>query len=219
MSTDTRPYSCVLFDVDGTLVDSGPVVIDGLLLTLETFGLPIPPRESMGIYVGPPLWESFPQLGVPEERLEEVVAFYREHYKARCLEPPLYPGIAALLRALAEAGVPIATATSKQEPMAKEQMAYLGLAEYFTVLAGATPDPACTKTTVLIDALARLEAAGADISRAVLVGDRHFDLTGARNVGIACIGAGWGYAQPGEFDGADHVVPTAEALKALLLPA
>ncbi|WP_371176762.1 HAD hydrolase-like protein [Buchananella felis] len=210
-------FSCVLFDVDGTLVDSAPVVIDVFEDTLPALGLPVPPPAELLKQVGPPLWESFPDLGVAPADVPAAITAYRSRYVERCLEPPLFPGMDDVLARLASTGLPLATATSKQEPMARAQMDHLGLTNRFTVIAGATPGPDSTKATVVRDAIARLAAAGADVSRPVLVGDRIFDLNGAREVGIECIAVGWGYAQPGEMDDADHHAPTPADLLALLL--
>lgn len=210
-------FTCVLFDVDGTLVDSAPVVIDVFEEVLPTLGLPVPPRTELLRQVGPPLWESFPDLGLPVDDVPAAITAYRSRYVDRCLEPPLFAGMAELVRDLAAAGLPLATATSKQEAMARKQMDHLDLTQHFAVIAGSTPGPDSTKATVVHDALARLREHGADVSRPVIVGDRHFDIEGAHANGIEVIGAGWGYAQPGELEPADFICATVEELRALLL--
>lgn len=209
--------SCILFDVDGTLVDSAPVVIDIFIEVLTQRGIAAPSPHALRAHVGPPLWQSLRDLGIPPEDLEEVIGIYRSLYRQRFLEPPLFDGIDSLLHSLHTTGIPLATATSKQEYMAREQLEYLELAELFTVIAGATPDPDSTKTSVLRDALRRLSAAGADISRPILVGDRHFDVEGARHVGIAVLGAGWGYASEGELDEADAFARDTVEARTLLI--
>lgn len=217
MAAYAYPYTCVLLDVDGTLVDSGPVIVDALAVTLKKMGFPVPPTKELGQFVGPPLWVSFPRLGVPDDQVAEAVTEYRAYYKKSCLTPPVYPGMVELIKDLHTAGIALGTATSKQEHMAKEQMAHLDLARYFTEVIGATPDPDCDKVAVVQDALNRLEAKGADVSRAVVVGDRHYDLNGAKAAGIDSIGVAWGYALPGELDPATHVVQDVDALRAILL--
>lgn len=217
MPTPARPYTCVLLDIDGTVVDSGPVIVDAIEVTLKKMGFPVPPTDELGQFVGPPLWVSFPLLGVPDDQVNEAVAEYRAYYKHRCLEPPVYPGMVELIQDLHTAGIPLGTATSKQEHMAKDQMAHLGLAAYFTDIIGATPDPHCDKSAVVNDALTRLADKGANTAQAVLVGDRHYDLNGAKAAGIDSIGVAWGYAEPGELDPATHVVQDVHALRALLL--
>lgn len=198
----TKPtFTPVLFDVDGTIVASGELVMECFQLTMEKLGMPPLPAESLRKVVGPPLAVSMNLLaGVPEEGVEEAVAIYRSFYLPRFLETPVYGGIEQLLADLHAAGIPLATATTKLEKMAKEQLEHLGLAKYFTVIAGATPDPLCTKATVVADALERLRSVGVETVNPVLVGDRSFDVEGAEINGIKVIAAGWGYGVPEEFD-------------------
>lgn len=216
MST-TAPFTTVLLDMDGTVVDSADVVMRAFSHVISDMGLPEHSREQLFRYVGPPLWESFADLGLSGEDLDRAVTDYRTVYRTMFLEPPLFDGVLPMLEALHSAGVALATATSKQEYMARDQIVHLGIDPLFNVIAGATPDPACTKETVVRDALARLETAGADVSRPVLVGDRRFDVEGGAAVGIPVIGAAWGYAQPGEFDGAIAVANTPAEVVDLVL--
>lgn len=210
-------WSCVLFDVDGTLVDSAAVVIDVFEITLSHYGLTVPSREDLRVHVGPPLWDSIQDLGLDGDITEEAIAFYRSHYIKRFLEPPLFPGVADMLHTLHKAGIPLATATSKQEPMARGQMEHLGLDTVFNVIAGATPDPDCTKATVIADALARLEAQGCDTSAPLLIGDRFWDIEGGAEAGVPVAGVTWGYAQPGELDPAIELWDSPEEATEYLL--
>ena len=111
----------------------------------------------------------------------------------------------------------MATATSKQAPMALAQMEHLGLSSVFDVIAGATPDPASSKATVIHEALTRLEARGADISHPVIVGDSIWDVCGAKEAGIPVVGVGWGYATEDGLDDADAVCDTVDDLRTYLL--
>lgn len=212
-----RPYSVVLFDIDGTLVDSADAVADGIRHALSVMGLPDRPVEELRRFVGPPLWDTFAEYGMSREDQDKAVLAYREYYHNIFLDPPLFPGVKNALAELHAAGIPQATATSKYVVMAQKQMEFLDVAQYFDVIAGAPPTPGSTKETVIRDALAQLEASGRDVSRPVLVGDRCFDVEGAREVGIPVIGVEWGYALEGEFDTADAVVATPGDLVDLLL--
>lgn len=212
-----RPYSVVLFDVDGTLVDSADAVASAISHALAVMGLPGKTVSELRKYVGPPLWDTFAEYGLSEEDSEKAVAAYREYYHDIFLDPPLFPGVRQALEALHEAGLPLATATSKYYVMAEKQMEHLGIDPLFAVVAGAPPVPGSTKELVIRDALARLEQLGHDVSRPVLVGDRIFDVEGAHQVGMPVIGVKWGYEQPGDFDEADMVVETPSDLVALLL--
>ena len=209
--------SVVLFDVDGTIVDSAPAVMCAFRGALSDYDLPIPDDQRLRTYVGPPLWYSFGDLGYEGELLANLVSRYRERYQAHYLDPEPFPGVIDLLHDLHDAGVPLATATSKQAPMALAQMEHLGLSDVFDVIAGATPDPGSSKATVIREALTRLEALGVDISAPVIVGDSIWDVRGAKEAGIPVIGVGWGYATEDGLDDADAVCETVDDLRDYLL--
>lgn len=209
--------SVVLFDVDGTIVDSAPAVMNAFRGALSDYDLPIPDDQRLRTYVGPPLWYSFSDLGYVGELLANLVSGYRARYQAHYLDPEPFPGVIELLHDLHRAGIPLATATSKQAPMALAQMEHLGLSEVFDVIAGATPDPASSKATVIREALTRLEARGVDTSHPVIIGDSIWDVRGAQEAGIPVIGVGWGYATEDGLDEADAVCETVEELRSFIL--
>ncbi len=184
---------------------------------LSDYDLPIPDDQRLRTYVGPPLWYSFGDLGYEGELLANLVSRYREQYQAHYLDPEPFPGVIDLLHDLHDAGVPLATATSKQAPMALAQMEHLGLSDVFDVIAGATPDPGSSKATVIREALTRLEALGVDISAPVLVGDSIWDVRGAKEAGIPVIGVGWGYGTEDGLEDADAVCETVEELRSFIL--
>ena len=211
------PISVVLFDVDGTIVDSAPAVIDAFRGALSDFGLPFPDERRLRSYVGPPLWHSFADLGYSGPLLSDLVDAYRRRYQRHFLDPEPFAGVIDLLHELRHAGVRLATATSKQAPMAFAQIKHLGLADVFDVVAGATPDPSSCKATVINEAVARLGELGADVSCPVLVGDSVWDVRGAREAGIGVIGVGWGYGTPEDLAEADATCATVVELRDLLL--
>lgn len=184
---------------------------------LSDYDLPIPDDQRLRTYVGPPLWYSFSDLGYEGELLAHLVSGYRARYQAHYLDPEPFPGVIELLHDLHRAGIPLATATSKQAPMALAQMEHLGLSEVFDVIAGATPDPASSKATVIREALTRLEARGVDTSHPVIIGDSIWDVRGAQQAGIPVIGVGWGYATEDGLDEADAVCETVEELRSFIL--
>ena len=184
---------------------------------LSDYDLPIPDDQRLRTYVGPPLWYSFSDLGYEGELLANLVSGYRARYQAHYLDPEPFPGVIELLHDLHRAGIPLATATSKQAPMALAQMEHLGLSEVFDVIAGATPDPASSKATVIREALTRLEARGVDTSHPVIIGDSIWDVRGAQEAGIPVIGVGWGYAIEDGLDEADAVCETVEELRSFIL--
>ncbi|UNX56360.1 HAD hydrolase-like protein [Georgenia sp. TF02-10] len=206
----------MLLDLDGTLTDSAAVITTAIAEALATFGYP-PPADLLA-FVGPPIREGLTRFGgVRPEDLEAVVADYRSRYSARMLAAPLYPGMAELVADLDAAGVPLALATSKMLSMARPILDRHGLTEHFTVVCGATADETrSAKADIVADALAGLRAAGADTSRAVMVGDRHHDVDGATAHGIPAVLVAWGYGGPAEADGARCVVQDAVELAEVL---
>ena len=184
---------------------------------LSDYDLPIPDDQRLRTYVGPPRWYSFSDLGYEGELLANLVSGYRARYQAHYLDPEPFPGVIELLHDLHRAGIPLATATSKQAPMALAQMEHLGLSEVFDVIAGATPDPASSKATVIREALTRLEARGVDTSHPVIIGDSIWDVRGAQEAGIPVIGVGWGYATEDGLNEADAVCETVEELRSFIL--
>lgn len=191
--------------------------MDAFRGALSHYELPIPDEQRLRSYVGPPLWYSFGDLGYEGELLANLVTGYRSRYQDHYLDPEPFPSVIELLHELRDAGVALATATSKQAPMALAQMEHLGLSSVFDVIAGATPDPASSKATVIREALTRLKARGVDTSHPVIVGDSVWDVRGAQEAGIPVIGVGWGYATEDGLDDADAVCETVEDLRTYLL--
>lgn len=181
----------ILFDLDGTLTDSGEGIMHCAELTLAHYGLPIPPRAEMRSMVGPPLKDSFLRYGIPEAELDNAVAFYRKHYLAvGQFENFPYPGIRELLERLQSDGNQLYVATSKPEAMAKNILVYFDLAKYFTLICGAASDGLRnTKEAVIEYLLAQLE----DTKNLIMVGDTIYDVKGAAHHGIPCIAVTWGY--------------------------
>ena len=123
----------ILFDLDGTLTDSGEGIINCALLALEHFGLPLPSREEMRVFVGPPLQDTFVKYGVPKDKTDEAIQVYRSRYiPIGKFENHPYPGIPELLEALVSQGHRLYVATSKPEVMSVEIMEHFDIAKYFT---------------------------------------------------------------------------------------
>ena len=181
----------ILFDLDGTLTDSGEGILNCATVTLEHFGLPVPPRDEMRVFVGPPLWDTFFKYGVPADRLDEAVAVYRKRYvPIGMFENHPYPGIEELLKKLIAQGHKLYVATSKPEWMSIEILTKFGLSSYFTIIAGSTMDGV---RDAKADVIAYLLQQTGDIENAIMVGDTAFDVIGASAHGIPTIGVSWGY--------------------------
>ena len=205
-------YRYLFFDLDGTLTDSGEGIKNSAKYAFERLGLPVPAETELRKMVGPPLSVGFSALGVPEALISEAVRLYRERYNegGGKYENRVYDGIEDCLGALKAAGCRLFVGTSKPEPLAREILSDFHLAPYFDYIAGATWD----KTRQNKDDVLRylLSVAGAD--GAVMVGDTHYDVTGAHARTLPCIGVTWGYGTREELQaaGADAIVDTPEEL-------
>jgi phosphoglycolate phosphatase len=188
----------VLFDMDGTLVDSTPGIWASIRVAAAALGLPEPTPGQLRSMVGPPLQDGFAgAFGLVGEDVDRAVAAYRAHYSAGAMfDADVYPGIPELLAALRADGATLAVATSKPEPFAVRILEHTGLLPAFASVHGATLDGTVRHKH---DVVAAALAAHPDGERPVLVGDRSHDVLGAAAHGLPCIGAGWGPAPPGEL--------------------
>jgi phosphoglycolate phosphatase len=215
----TRPRA-VLFDLDGTLTDPAAGITRCLAYAMAAMGLEVPPYEALVAMIGPPWEHELHQIGIPTERIPEAIAHYRDVYEAGgVFEATVYDGIHDLLDTLRSNGFEIALATSKPVNTATMVIDHFELAEYFTFLGAATLDGSRVhKHDVIAHVLDTLGHRDA-----VMVGDRRFDIEGARHHELACIAVGWGHAQDGEIAAANPaavVSSTAELARLLLsLPA
>jgi phosphoglycolate phosphatase len=215
----TRPYTAVLFDLDGTIVDSAPGITATLAYTFERLGEPVPSPAELLRWVGPPILDSFRDLaGFDADESQHALDIYREHYlSVGVYDASVYPGVGDVLRAIAAAGIPLSLATSKPETPARAVLEHFGLIEPFDELTGASDDEVrSAKKDVVEEALRRLAARGFDVSRPVLIGDRHHDVDGAAHHGVPTIFVTWGYGAPDEAAGAAAVVDTPAELLGLL---
>jgi len=216
--TGQAPPQLVIFDLDGTLTDSAAGVVASFRHALAAVGAEVPDGDLAVLLVGPPMHHTLSGLGLGA-RVEEAIAAYRADYTARgwSINAP-YDGIEAMLADLRTAGVRLAVATSKAEPVARRILDHFDLARHFDVIAGASIDGTrASKADVVAYALSQL---GTLPERVLMVGDRAHDVEGAAAHGIATVVVGWGYGQS-DFDvqltatPAAHVA-TVEQLRAVL---
>ncbi len=215
----TSRFSSILFDLDGTIMDSAPGITATLAYTFETLGLPIPSPAELIAFVGPPLLDSFRDRGgLTAEQAEHALDIYRPQYlRSGVFDATVYPGVAEILRRIHDSGVPLSLATSKPEKPARLILEHYDLLKYFDVVTGASDDEVrSAKADVVAEALIRLTAFGADLSRPVLVGDRSHDVEGAAEHNVPTIFVRWGYGSPAEEAGAIGVANDAHELDALL---
>ncbi len=206
----------IFFDLDGTLTDSGEGIINCATLALEHFGLPVPSREEMGVFVGPPLDETFISFGVPKEKAQEAIDVFRSRYLVvGKFENSPYPGIENLLKTLKSQGHRLFVATSKPETTAVEILNKFGLSQYFEMICGATLDGTRSHKADVIAYL--LDKIGTP-ENILMVGDTEFDVLGAAAHGIATIGVSWGYGKVSAMEqaGAAAIAHTMDQLLSIL---
>lgn len=190
-------YQTILFDLDGTLVDSGEGILKCAELALRHFDLPLPTPEEMRTFVGPPLRDSFVRFGCTPQQAEEAIRVYRARYTTvGKFEGFVYPGIPELLEKLKQDGCRLFVATSKPENTSVEILEHFGLARYFEKIAGAALDKSRSTKSEVIAYL--LEAVGS-LGSALMVGDTAYDVLGSAAHGIPCAGVSWGYGQVEEM--------------------
>ena len=208
-------YEVVLFDLDGTLTDPGVGITNSVAYALEKYGIKTENREELYPFIGPPLHESFEVFyGFSREKAMEAVAYYREYYSDRGIfENIVYDGMEKLLTGLKEAGKTLLVATSKPELFARMILEHFGLTKYFTYIAGANMDGSRTRKDEVIS-YALMAGNVADLSKAIMVGDREHDILGAKKVGIDSAGVLYGYGSREELTGAgaDYIVEKAEEI-------
>ena len=216
-------YSCILWDVDGTIADASAGILPRLRQVFASYGLPEPDAEALSLWIGPPMLESFQRFaGMDREQAKEAVARYRELAAADgyAASVEIYDGVTDVLQAVHAAGIPQATASTKPENQVQAILDHYELTPLFTAISGARVGDVGTsdgKSFVIAQALERLSAAGVDVSRPVLIGDRHHDIDGAAEHGIPVIFSEWGFGDTAEAEGAVLRVSDAQALRRALL--
>lgn len=206
-----------LFDLDGTLTDSGEGIINCAAAALQHFGLPIPTKEELRVFVGPPLHETFLKFGVKPEQIDEAIQVYRKRYiPIGMFENVPYPGIEKVLQSLRQAGHKLYVATSKPEGPAVEILEHFHLAHYFDRICGASNDLSRSTKEAVIAYLLEENGRGDNM---VMIGDTKFDVLGAKEHGIPTVGVAWGYGKVEDMleAGAEKIVYTMEELQDYLL--
>lgn len=209
-------YETILFDLDGTLTDSGPGIMNGFEYAIQKMGRSVSDKSQLRKFVGPPLEDSFGnELGYTSEETEKAIIFYRQYYlKKGVYENEVYPGIKDLLKELKEQGKKLAVATSKSIRGTTIVLEHFGLKQYFDVVATSSEERP-TKLDVIRYALEQIGAG--DLSCVLMVGDRKYDITAAKEIGIDCAGVLWGYGDREELvtAGATFVVGEPEEILSL----
>lgn len=220
MTTSSRPWSCVLFDLDGTLTDSAPGIVDRIDRALKKLGRPVADKADLFSWVGPPMLESLEQYGFTPNEAIEALDVYRaiSEEDGPWSGSRVYDGIPEMLARLNAAGIPLAVASSKPEYQVAQVIEHFGLKRYFGIICGASADETISaKADVIAEALRRLHHRGIDLSNTVYVGDRIHDVEGATAHDLPVVIVGWGYGTEAEAQGSlAHVDTVAELEKHLV---
>lgn len=208
-----------LFDLDGTLMDSGIGITNSVMYALRQFDICVEDRQELFCFIGPPLLESFMNYyGFSEEQALQAVGHYRVYYRERGIfENVVYKGIPQMLQQLQERGKTIALATSKPEEFAVQILKHFELFSFFGYIEGATMDGRVSRKEDVIRELLK-KMGPIDLHRALMIGDRKHDIEGAKACALSSAGVLWGYGNEQELRkaGADYLVRTPEEILRLM---
>lgn len=211
-------YTHIFFDLDGTLTDPAPGITNAIIYARKKWGLEPGANEDYYKFIGPSMPQSFEEYwGFSHEDAVEFLKTYREYFgDVGLFENEVYPGIEALLKALKTAGCHLYIATTKPTGFSVRIAERFGFSGYFDMISGSGEFSDNTKYDVIRNAG---DACSVDMTDAVMIGDRLFDVEGAHAHGIPCIGVSYGYGGREELQaaGADFLADTVEELSALLL--
>lgn len=212
----------ILFDLDGTLTDSGEGITKSVQYALEKMGIREENPDNLRCFVGPPLQESFmSRYGLDEEQTRQAVTFYRERFsQVGMFENSLYPKVPELLELLKINDKILGVASSKPEVYVKQILEYFSIAQYFEAIVGSELDGSRSKKAEVIEeALARLHMQN-ERDKVLMVGDKEQDVQGAKSCGLQCIGVAYGYGSIEELEkaGAVYIAETVEDLAILASP-
>lgn len=210
----------ILFDLDGTLTESAPGIINSLKYALERLGVTDYDKAILDKFIGPPLAVSFEKFfGFKGEKCNNAIKIYREYFSEKGLfENSVYAGVEDMLARLKSAGTKLAVATSKPEVFARRILDKFGLSGYFEVICGIPLDnEKMTKAQVIDRTIAELNATNKQT--VLMVGDRDYDVAGAHQNCIECMGVTYGYGSRSELEaaGAEYIAASAEEAAELML--
>lgn len=209
----------ILFDFDGTIVDTSEGITKGAAFALGQYGIQVDDLATLRRFIGPPLKHAFREFyGFDEQKADEAATWFRRYYRETGVrECRPYDGVERLLRHLKEHGKRVLLATSKPQLFAEQILERFDLMRYFDFISGSCLDGTRTEKPEVI--AYALKHTGIQIDSSVMVGDRKFDIEGAHQFGLPCIGVLYGFGDRAEFEraGADAIASTPAELEGMLL--
>lgn len=219
-------FEYILFDLDGTLTDPKIGITSSVQYALRAFGIDEPDLDKLEPFIGPPLADSFMEFyGFTPEQTRLAIEKYHERFDNQGIyENELYEGMDSLLSSLKEGGKTLAIASSKPTSLVIRVLEYFHIKKYFDYIVGSELDGTRSKKEEVVEEALRLMApaplsAWERRERIVMVGDRKFDIEGAKLFGLTSVGVSFGYAPAGELEtaGADYIVDTVSELGEILM--
>lgn len=215
-------FKAVIFDFDGTVADTGLGVRNSIKYAVGEFGIPVGDEAALDYFIGPPLYESFEHVyGVDSKTAAKLVDSYRVYYSDKGIyELSVYNGLLKLLKDLKSAGIKLAVASSKPLHFLKTAVDTVGATQYFDYIIGPElNNHEADKSELIRSALNALDITAENYDDIVMIGDRFYDIKGAKSVGIHSVGVSFGYGERDELEtaGADKIADSVEELSAYLL--
>lgn len=212
-----KEYNYYLFDFDGTLCDTTEGIFKSILYSLECYGITETDMEKLNFFVGPPLFVGYKETyGVSDEDAHWLIEKYRERYREKAAEESsIYDGIKELLAALKSKGKKIAIASSKPRIFVEEISAYHGIDKYIDFISAEELKSTHSSKKELINACLSFFN-NPDKSEVIMIGDRFYDIDGAKAAGVDSAGAVYGFGTAEELTkaGATHILNTPQELLA-----
>lgn len=214
-----KNYQYLLMDLDGTVTDPMEGITHSVQHALSAFGIEVRDLRELCPFIGPPLKNSFMEFyHFTEEQAEQAIGKYREYFSGKGIfENKIYEGMEDFLAEQVRQGKQLSLATSKPEPFARQILEYFGIDSYFTFIGGSTLDGTRSEKPDVVRYVLESQHI-TDYASAVMIGDRKFDIEGAKANGIDSIGVLYGYGSQTELTqaGANHLVTNLNELASLL---
>lgn len=214
-------YKYILFDLDGTLTEPKEGITKSVQYALAAFGIDEPDLDKLTPFIGPPLKSSFMEFyQMSEEDALKAVEKYRERFNHIGLfENAIFPGISEMLSELKAQGAKLSIASSKPTCLVERILDHFNIMQYFDYVVGSELDGTRSKKEEVVEEALRLMVPETDRHLVAMVGDRKFDIEGAKAFGLVGVGVSFGYAEENELEdaGADYIVDTVSELSELLM--